>query len=71
LGTLVTERNDIPNKNKNALNSDIYYYSPQNVLSSRTVSMKKYKTVILPDVVYGYETWSLILREEHRLRMSE
>jgi hypothetical protein len=28
------------------------------------------KTVILP-VIYGCETWSLTLREEHRLRMFE
>jgi hypothetical protein len=26
------------------------------------------KTVIFPVVLYGYETWSLTLREEHRLR---
>jgi hypothetical protein len=30
-----------------------------------------YKTVILPVVLYGYETWSLTLREEHRLRVFE
>jgi len=29
-----------------------------------------YKTIILP-VVYGCQTWSLILREYHRLRVSE
>jgi hypothetical protein len=28
-----------------------------------------YKTVILPIVLYGYETWSLTLREEHRVRV--
>jgi hypothetical protein len=27
------------------------------------------KTIILPVVLYGCETWSLILREEHRLRV--
>jgi hypothetical protein len=27
----------------------------------------KYKTIVLPVVLYGCETWSLILREEHRL----
>jgi hypothetical protein len=27
-----------------------------------------YKTVILPVVLYGCETWSVTLREEHRLR---
>jgi hypothetical protein len=30
-----------------------------------------YKTIILPVVLYGCETWSLILREEHRLRVFE
>jgi hypothetical protein len=30
-----------------------------------------YKTVILPVVLHGCETWSLILREERRLRVSE
>jgi hypothetical protein len=30
-----------------------------------------YKTIILPAVLYGCETWSLTLREEHRLRVSE
>jgi hypothetical protein len=28
-----------------------------------------YKTVILPVVLYGCETWSLSLRKEHRLRV--
>ena len=30
-----------------------------------------YKTIILLVVLYGYETWSLTLREEHRLRVFE
>jgi hypothetical protein len=38
---------------------------------SRNVKIKIYKTVILPVVLYGCETWSLMLREEHRLRMFE
>jgi hypothetical protein len=29
------------------------------------------KTIILPMVLYGCGTWSLILREEHRLRVFE
>jgi hypothetical protein len=33
--------------------------------------IKIYKTVILPVVLYGYEAWSLILREEHGLRVFE
>jgi hypothetical protein len=28
-----------------------------------------YRTVILPIVLCGYETWSLTLREEYRLRV--
>jgi hypothetical protein len=33
--------------------------------------MRIYKTIILPVVLYGCETWSLSLREEHRLRVFE
>jgi hypothetical protein len=40
-------------------------------LLSRNVKVKIYKTSILPVVLYGCETWSLTLREEHRLRVFE
>jgi hypothetical protein len=40
-------------------------------LISKTLKLKIYKTVILPVMLYGCETWSLTLREEHRLRVSE
>ena len=30
-----------------------------------------YRTIILPVVLYGCETWSLTLREERKLRMFE
>jgi hypothetical protein len=40
-------------------------------LISKTLKIKIYKTVILPIVLYGCETWSLNLREEHRLRVFE
>jgi hypothetical protein len=33
--------------------------------------MRIYKTIILPVVLYGCETWSLTLREERRLRVFE
>ena len=33
--------------------------------------MTIYRTVILPVVLYGSETWSLILRKERRLRVFE
>jgi hypothetical protein len=40
-------------------------------LISKNLKIKIYKTVILPVVLYGCETWSLTLRKEHRLRVSE
>jgi hypothetical protein len=38
---------------------------------SRSVKVKIYKYVILPVALYGCETWSLTLREEHRLKVFE
>jgi hypothetical protein len=38
-------------------------------LLSRNVNVKIYKTIILPVVLYGCETWSLTLVEGHRLRV--
>ena len=50
-------------------------HSVQNLLSSSLLSkhfkIKIYRTIILPVVLYGCETWSLILREERRLRVFE
>ncbi|KAJ4444166.1 hypothetical protein ANN_05955 [Periplaneta americana] len=43
---------------------------PLNLLS-KNLKVRIYKTVILPVVLYGCETWTLILREEHRLRVFE
>jgi hypothetical protein len=36
---------------------------------SRNLKVKIHKTIILPVVLYGCDTWSLTLREEHRLRV--
>jgi len=51
------------------------YHSVQNLLSSSLVSknlkIKTYRTIILPFVLYGCETWLLTLREELRLRVFE
>ena len=38
-------------------------------LQSKNIQIKIYRTIILPVVLYGCETWSLILREERRLRV--
>jgi hypothetical protein len=35
------------------------------------IEIKIYRTLILPIVLYGCETWSLTLREERRLRVFE
>jgi hypothetical protein len=40
-------------------------------LLSKNINIKIYKTIILPAVLYGCETWSLTLREERRLRVYE
>jgi hypothetical protein len=37
----------------------------------KTCKLKYTKTTILPLVLYGCETWSLTLREEHRLKVFE
>jgi hypothetical protein len=38
-------------------------------LLSRNVKIKLYKTIILPVILYGCETWSLTLRDEHTLKV--
>jgi hypothetical protein len=35
------------------------------------MNLRTYRTIILPVVLYGCETWSLTLREERRLRVFE
>jgi len=40
-------------------------------LLSKHLNVKIYRTIILPVVLYGCETWSLTLREECRLRVFE
>jgi hypothetical protein len=41
------------------------------VCYQKSVTITIYETIILPVVLYGCETWSLTLREEHRLRVFE
>jgi len=40
-------------------------------LPSKNIKFKVYRTIILPVVLYGCETWSLTLREGRRLRVFE
>jgi hypothetical protein len=52
-----------------------WHFSFQNVLYSRllskSVKIRICVTIILPVVLYEYETWSLTLREEHGLMVFE
>jgi hypothetical protein len=74
LGTTLKNQNYIQEDIKNRLMlGNACYYSVQNLLSSSLLSkrlkIKIYRIIILPVVLYGCETWSLILREERRLRV--
>jgi hypothetical protein len=40
-------------------------------LLSKSLKISIYRTIILPVVLYGFRTWSLTLREEHRLGVFE
>jgi hypothetical protein len=40
-------------------------------LLSKNIKIKKDRTVILSLVLYGYETWSLTMREKRRLSVIE
>jgi hypothetical protein len=65
LRTILTNQNDVHDEIKSRLNSgNACYYSVQNLLTSSLISknlkIKIYKTVILPVVLYGHETLSLI-----------
>jgi hypothetical protein len=76
LGATLTDQNCIHEEIKNRLNSwNACYHAVQNLLSSRLLSrnvkIKIYKSIIIPVVLYECETWSLTLREEHRLRVFE
>ncbi|KAJ4442258.1 hypothetical protein ANN_12124 [Periplaneta americana] len=76
LGATVTNINDTREEIKRRINmGNACYYSVEKLLSSSLLSknlkVRIYKTVILPVVLYGCETWTLNLREEHRLRVFE
>jgi hypothetical protein len=40
-------------------------------LITKNLKIQVYNTIILPVTFYGRETWSLTLRERHRLRVFE
>jgi len=61
LGTTLTNQNSIPEEIKSRLKSgNGCYHSVQNLLSSSLLSKNLkmiYRTIILPFVLYGCETW--------------
>ncbi|KAJ4431175.1 hypothetical protein ANN_19772 [Periplaneta americana] len=76
LGATVTNIDDTREEIKHRINmGNACYYSVEKLLSSSLLSkylkVRIYKTVILLVVLYGCETWTLTLREEHRLRVFE
>jgi hypothetical protein len=76
LGSTLTNQNSIQEEFQSRLNSrNACYHSVQNLLSSSLLSknlkIKMKNTTILPVVLFGFETWSLILREESRQRVFE
>ena len=74
LGTTLTNPNAEEIKSR-LRSGNACYFSVQNLLSSRLLSknlkIKIYRTIILPVVLYGCETWSLTLGEERKLRVFE
>jgi hypothetical protein len=46
-------------------------FGPEPSVFSSNLKIRIYKTIILPVVLYGCETWSLTLRKDHRLRVFE
>jgi hypothetical protein len=75
LGTTLTDQNSIQEEIKSRMKSENDCYHSVQILSfsllSKNLKIKIYKTIILPVVWYGCETWSLTLREEGRLRVFE
>jgi hypothetical protein len=70
----VTNQNFIQEEIKRRLNSgNACYHSVQTLLSfhllSKNVKVRIYSTIILPVVLHGCESWSLTVREEHKLRL--
>jgi len=74
--TTVMNKNSVQEEITSRLKSgNACYHSVQNSLSfsmlSKNIKIKMYRTITLPVVLYGCETWSFTMREEHGLRVFE
>jgi len=73
-GTTLTNQNSIQKKIKGRLKSSnasynsVQYLSPSRLLS-KNIKINIRRTIILPIVLYGCETWSLTLMQECSLRV--
>jgi hypothetical protein len=68
LGMTIINQNLIQDEIKRRLNlGNACYNSVLNFVfsSANNINIRIYETIILPVVLYGCETWSLTLREEH------
>ena len=76
MGAYVTSKNEVTEEIKSRLVSgNACFYSVQKLLTSRLISrklkLKIYRTVILPVILYGCESWSTTLADEHKLHVFE
>jgi hypothetical protein len=74
LGTAVKNQNSIHEEIKSRLNfGNVCYHSIQSLLSpcllSKNLKIKIYKTKVLPVTLYGCQTMSLTLGEQHTFRV--
>jgi hypothetical protein len=75
-GTTLTNKNCIHEEIKSRSKSEnACYHSLQNILSSSLLSknakIEICRSLMLPVVLYGFETWSVTLSEEYGLRVFE
>ncbi|PSN39682.1 hypothetical protein C0J52_14416 [Blattella germanica] len=70
---MVTRRNASCNANGQLMTNEGNFEERlvSSQLFSKNIKLKIYKTVILPVILYGCETWTLTLRDEKRLRVFE
>jgi hypothetical protein len=76
LGTTLKNQNDVHDEIKSRLIQDMLAIFKSKIFCTpvsyqKNLKIKIYKTVILPLVLYGCETWSLTLGKEYRLRVFE
>ena len=75
MGTTLTNQYSIQEEIKSRLNSGNAFIIQCRIICLpiwyKKLKIKIYKTVILPVILYGSETWLLTLREEHSLMVFE